>query len=339
MGIKEDSVRTLIHTSSFAPGAIRQKAGKIAHDIIKKIDEDKELLNNKAASKTYLKIRYVERSIASGKNSFVTMDNLNNWTNEWMKTFSTRYDLVIGVPRSGLFVANRIALLLGKPLSTPELFTQNLTWQSQHIKKSEIRKILLVEDSADTCKSLDDAYTKVTSTFDKKMVTKTALIVTEQSKKKVDDYYKVIPQPRQFEWNLMHAKKGRLASDLDGVLCENCPSGVDRDETKYLQWIKNAKPYRIPNFKIDVIVSNRLEKYRAITEEWLLNNEVKYGELLLWDIPSKQDRQGRHGERKAEEILRIKPDFVWESSIVEAKKIWDVTHVPTICFDEMIMYS
>ncbi len=338
MGVKE-STRTLVNSGGSAPRAIRDKAGELACHLKNRIDGNGGPLNNRAVSKAYLGARYVKRSIAPGKITFVNMDDLNYWTYEWMKSFNTRYDLIIGVPRSGLFVANQIALLLGKPLTTPDMFAQNLTWQSRYINKRDARKILLVEDSADTGKSLDDAYAEVAATVDEGMVTKAALIVTEQAKNNVDDYYKIVPQPRLFEWNLMHSKKGKLASDLDGVLCENCPAGVDKDEAKYLHWLKNANPYRIPSFKIDVIISNRLEKYRGVTEDWLSRNEVEYGELLLWDIPSKQDRQGRHGERKGEEVLKIKPDLVWESSIIEARKIWEMTHVPTVCFDDMTMFS
>jgi len=290
-------------------------------------------------SQTSHHIKYLGRIIMNEKIQFVSMDELSTWINEWMKSFNDRYDVIIGVPRSGLYVACRIALALGKPLSTPELFVQDLTWQSESINSIGARKVLLVEDSVETGKTLEDAYNLISAIKKDVIVHKTALIASENARSFVDNYYKIIPQPRLFEWNLMHAKRGKLASDMDGVLCENCPKGVDLNERQYERWIKRAKPYRIPSFNIDTIVSNRLEKYRKDTEEWLQNNNVNYNELILWNLPSKKDRHGMQAERKAKEILRINPDIVWESSYVEAKKIWEVTRIPTICFDNMVIFS
>lgn len=137
----------------------------------------------------------------------------------------------------------------------------------------------------------------------------------------------------------MHSKKGIICSDMDGVICENCPPGVDADEDRYLEWLDNAKPYMIPAFEIDVIVSGRLEKYREQTEHWLKKYKVRYKELCLWDLESKELRLGNYVKHKIDVILKTKPDMVFESEHNQAEEIWKATHVTTICTDDMIIFS
>ena len=58
---------------------------------------------------------------------------------------------------------------------------------------------------------------------------------------------------------------------------------------------------------MSVNVSNRLEKYRSSTEEWLTKHGVIYKELVLWKIPSKDEREGKLAQNKIESLLRINP--------------------------------
>ncbi len=296
--------------------------------------------DNKTISKLYLRARSLERNIMGGKYDFVTVDELVIWTTDWIKSFPTSYDIIVGISRSGLLVADIIALKLGKPLTTPELFGCNHFWKSKLMeKKGEYKNILLVDDSITSGKTMEESLQLLCSYCENINITKAALIATKESKALVDLYYKIIPHPRIFEWNLLHAKKGKLISDLDGVISENCPPGVDSDEELYTKWIKNAKPYLIPAFEIDVILSNRLEKYRSETEEWLAKHGVRYKELILWNIQYKQERDGKYAQRKVEVLLKIKPAMFWESSFAEAKQIWKATKIPTLCIDEMILFS
>ncbi|MCK5306303.1 MAG: hypothetical protein KAJ66_04150 [Candidatus Omnitrophica bacterium] len=296
--------------------------------------------NSKTASKMYYQILNLERNIIGGKYSFVSVNELLIWTTEWIKSFPTTYDVVVGIPRSGLLVANMVALKLGKPLTTPELFEQSLYWESKLInKKGDYKNILLIDDSITNGTAMEESFNFLCSSRENLNITKAVLIATEDSKHLVDIYYKIIPNPRIFEWNLVHSKKGKFATDLDGVICENCPPGVDSNEELYVKWIKNAKPYLLPTFEIDVIVSNRLEKYRFGTEKWLAKYGICYKKLILWNIESKQKRYGKYAQRKIELLLKIKPSIFWESSFGEAKKIWKVTKIPTLCIDEMVLFN
>ncbi len=298
--------------------------------------------DGKTVSRLYLRAKHLERSIIGGKYNFVSVDDLVIWTNEWVKSLPNSYDVIVGIPRSGLLVASLIALKLGKPLSTPELFIQGQYWLSEEIErkgKAEHKNILLVDDSIDTGKDMAKSMQLLSSHCGNLNITKAALMAHEDSKTLVDLYYKIIPHPRLFEWCLVHANKGRLAADLDGVICENCPPGFDSDEELYIEWIRTAKPYIIPVFEIDVIVSNRLEKYRSDTEEWLAQHGVGYKELILWNISSKLERDGKLAQNKIESLLKIKPDIIWESNLSQAKQIWEATEIPVLCVDEMILFG
>ncbi len=338
--MKERIAKYLRDTSLKKRRNLMEQSLVSAFSLYKKLKNTLANSDNKSVSKLFLRARNLKQNIVGGKYSFVTVDDLLIWTTEWIRSFSNSYDIIVGIPRSGLLVANLIGLKLGKPLTTPELFCRGHYWKSKVIdKKGEHKNILLVDDSITSSKAMEENLQLLRSHCGSLNITKAALIATENSKALVDLYYKIIPHPRIFEWNLLHAKKGKLVSDLDGVICENCPSGVDSDEKLYTEWIKTAKPYLIPAFEIDAIVSSRLEKYRSDTEKWLNNHGVRYEELFLWDVQSKQERYGKHAQHKIEVLLKIKPDMFWESSLAETKQIWKATKIPTICIDEMILFS
>jgi len=323
--------RNLIEQSLIGALSIYRKLNKIL------VESD-----NITISKWYLHSKKLTRSIIGGRISFVTLDELFVWTNKWLRSFPTTYDVIVGIPRSGLLVAGIIATKLGKPFTTPELFIQNRFWISKEIanaKKGEYKNILLVDDTMGRGETIERNFQLLRSHRENLNITKAALIATEASKDSVDLYYKIINFPRVTEWNLLDTKQWKLASDLDGVICENCPPGVDSNEELYTAWIKNAKPYLIPTFEIDMIVSSRLEKYRSDTQKWLARHGVRYKELFLWDIQSKQERKGKNAQHKMEVFLRKKPDMIWESSFHESVQIWEGTKISTLCIDKMILFS
>jgi orotate phosphoribosyltransferase len=300
-------------------------------------------------SRLYLKSRHLKRNLEGAKFRFVTVDQASIWTMEWIKTFPARYDLIVGVPRSGMLIASIIALKLGKGLTTPELLRQGEYWHSSfnrgNLPIGDVRSALLVDDSMDTGRAMSRAMDVIRPVSRDFSVTKGALIVRQEARSMVDLHHKVVAPPRVFEWNILHRKiasywgHGRLAVDMDGVLCADCPPGVDDDEELYVNWLRNARPYLIPAFEIDAIVTSRLEKYRAQTERWLAEHNVRYRTLYMWDVPTKSERQGRFARHKIDVLLRMKPDMYWESTWAQSQKIWQETKIPTLCIDEMALLS
>jgi hypoxanthine phosphoribosyltransferase len=293
--------------------------------------------NRKTMSKMYLMTKDLDRKITDKRIKFVTVNDLCLWTCEWIKTFPISFDVIIGIPRSGMIIGGIIASILDKPLASPESLKAVL--RKSGLEERDSINALLVDDTVVTGKHLSAVLAAIRACSSKLNITTGALIAREDSKHLVDLSYKLIPHPRIFEWNLIHYKRGKIATDLDGVICENCPPGVDSDEDSYIEWIKNAKPFLIPSFELDIIVSNRLEKYRAETEKWLRLHGVQYKQLILWSLDSKEYRKGQHAVFKSDILLAQKPDEMWESSLWQAEHIWAATRIPTLCVDEMVLFS
>src|SRR4030095_982818 len=69
---------------------------------------------NDLMSRAYLRWQHAEQELVSWKYKFVTVEELLWWTSQWVQSFPVRYDVIVGIPRSGLLVANTVALKLGR---------------------------------------------------------------------------------------------------------------------------------------------------------------------------------------------------------------------------------
>ena len=132
---------------------------------------------------------------------------------------------------------------------------------------------------------------------------------------KSDDYTKHIDialiqlsSPRVFQWNyLNHTFLQDAAFDIDGVLCKDPLPQENDDGSKYINFIRNAKPLFIPQYKIPYIITSRLEKYRKETEEWLKANNVQYDHLIMLSGHTAEERRklNLHAKFKAEQYKRL----------------------------------
>ena len=94
--------------------------------------------------------------------NFKTINDLNNTISKNIYKIPNDIDLIVGVPRSGLFVANIIALYLNLPLADFDSFFNKKFFSCGETKKKEnwIKKItdktkvLIVEDSSISGNSL-----------------------------------------------------------------------------------------------------------------------------------------------------------------------------------------
>jgi hypoxanthine phosphoribosyltransferase len=264
--------------------------------------------------------------------NFVSNVNMAADVDGWVKSFETRYDLIVGVPRSGLMIASLIATKLGKPLATPE----NIIWRSKSFSPKPINNILVVDDCVSTGKSLNEATEKIKELYPQAIVHKGVLYATDLLKSEIDTYFGIINGIQIFQWNLMHYKFGIVGFDMDGVLCQACPD--DKNEDAYLKFLDTARPYLIPEYEIDYIITSRLEKYRPQTEKWLKENDVKYKKLIMWDLPEKSDRDGA-GTFKSRTIQGIHIRYFIEDNVNQAEEIWNTAKIACLCIDEMRMFG
>ena len=115
------------------------------------------------------------------------------------------------------------------------------------------------------------------------------------------------------------------------MLAEDLP--IEIKESEKAKFMAKAKPNRIPIFEIEAIITGREEKYRAITEKWLKQNNVKYKHLIM-------AKKGEDGiTTKVNAIKRLKPSVFWESDDFQAKMIFLKTGCRVLCLGNLYLYG
>jgi len=263
---------------------------------------------------------------------------LNNIILKRLSIIPRDFDLIVGVPRSGMLPANLLALYLNRPYTDIHSFLNGHIYKagarSQFFDISEFKKILVVDDSIASGSAmieLKESLKHLESKFDIKYC---AVYIIPGKEKMVDYFFEIVPLPRYFQWNILnHTTLEKACFDIDGVLCEDPLPEQNDDGEKYIDFILNAPPLFIPGSKIGTIVTSRLEKYRKETETWLKNNNIKYNDLVMLDLPNMAARQkaNNHGDHKAKAYM-AKPYVLFvESELHQAIEINRISKKPVLC--------
>lgn len=273
------------------------------------------------------------------KPKFISLPENLALTLEWTKTLPVaNFDVVVGVPRAGLLIANLLASKFGKPLSTPELFVEKKVWFPTPLLFKNMRRILIVEDSVDRGIALKLAQSQIQKMFPQVQVETASLFATKNAQDFLTYFYKKQVGAGFFEWNMLTslASAAPLLVDCDGVLAENCRFDAITQSSQYIAWLDSAKPYMIPTYSFEGIMTGRLEKHRGQTEAWLQKHNVRYKKLLMLDLPDEAERNlEKVVAHKVRCIKSLSPFWVWESSIVEAKLIRKQVNALVLCVDTM----
>ncbi|MBO7747805.1 hypothetical protein I8J29_26800 [Paenibacillus sp. MWE-103] len=262
---------------------------------------------------------------------------------------SGNYDLIVGIPRSGMVPAYMIALYLNQKCCDLGALIHNYplkTGSTRHSKSSinfpsEANRILLVDDSIFSGVSLAKEMERIPEEM-KKKITTLAVYSSDQVRDDIDIFLECVPLPRLFEWNIFHHQVvERAGFDIDGVLCVDPTKEQNDDGSKYIEFLSNTPPLFIPTGKIHSIVTSRLEKYREQTEAWLNNHGIQYEHLIMLDLPNKEERQrlGAHGTHKAEAYRKSQLDLFVESERHQAIKIHELTKKPVYCTETNEMFA
>ena len=257
-------------------------------------------------------------------------------------------DLVVGMPRSGLLAANILALHLNCLLADLEGFLEGRLLETGFRLRGktktfdECKRVLILEDSIHTGNSIREIKDRVNEKNLDKEIFYGAVFVLPKSKSIVDIYYDICPLPRLFEWNLMHHELlEKSCVDLDGVLCRDPKDHENDDGENYLKFIQNVEPFLFPTVKLGHIVTNRLEKYRQPTESWLTRHGIKYGKLIMLDLPDKKARieANSYASHKAKAYLETESVLFVESSARQAAEICKMTGRSVYCTDSKEMIN
>ena len=261
---------------------------------------------------------------------------------------SMEFDLIVGIPRSGIIPAHMIALdlnisicSLDDLIADKELksYSTRKTREAKIKRPSEAKKILIVEDSYNTGRRIPEHRRALGSALLSKVTFMAVYSAVENPD--IDIYLELVPQPRVFEWNIFHheATLSQSCFDMDGVLCEDPVESDNDDGPRYIAFMKSAKPKYIPIYKIKTIVTSRLEKYRPYTEKWLKDHGVEYENLLMLDGYTAEERrkQSLHAPFKANHFTEEHYSIFFESNYDQAVKIAELTGKQVYCVDENVM--
>lgn len=272
--------------------------------------------------------------------NYKTYQNLITDIKNNIDKIPTDVDLIIGIPRSGMIPAYMLGLMLSKQVcSLYEFLSEDFkTNTTRRIKFSqEIKNVLIIDDSIlSGSASIETKKLIKDSGLDKKYNIKYMAIYYKNAdyKKYIDIALVQVNSPRIFEWNyLNHTFLQDAAFDIDGVLCKDPLPQENDDGVKYKNFILNAKPLFIPQYKIPYIITSRLEKYRSETEEWLSKNNVKYDKLIMLTGYTAEERRklNLHAKFKAEQYKKLTDIQLFiESDRKQAEEIAKLTG--KLCF-------
>jgi uncharacterized HAD superfamily protein/hypoxanthine phosphoribosyltransferase len=273
-----------------------------------------------------------------------SINDLNSIILKKLNILPKDFDLIVGVPRSGMLPANLLALYLNKPYTDLHSFLNGHIYKAgargQFFDIKSFKKILIVDDSVGSGGAINEVKEKLKNMLNDFNFSYCTIYMAPGKEKMVDHYFEIVPFPRYFQWNVMnHTSLTKACFDIDGVLCVDPTDEENDDGEKYRHFILNATPLYIPGCKIGALVTSRLEKYRKETEEWLAKNNIKYNELIMLDLPNMEARRrlNNHAEHKAKAYQLKSYTLFIESSLSQAIEINKRTGKPVLCTENFQM--
>ena len=209
---------------------------------------------------------------------------------------------IAGIPRSGLLAASLVALELNCPMISLEsllegkLPTVPVPRRGRGVRVQQDGMILVIDDN---CSS-----GRVIASLRPKLHPDVKIGVIHGN-----DHADYLGRPlereihRSYEWTILHDDNAEYTlTDLDGVLCEDWTGGSETaNEAAYQSFLNNGVPRRIPAYPLLGIVTNRLERDRGPTEDWLKRHGIRYQSLTMSPHPTYESRDaaGDAATRKA----------------------------------------
>jgi len=254
---------------------------------------------------------------------------------------------ILGVPRSGMLPASMLAMWLNIPLyyldeeNNLKILTGATEFGGVRMRdhKSIDGKLLVVDDTIYAGRAMNLIKERLPDD-----ILFATIYLRPEAESRPDFFARELPSPHLLEWNLFNCTYIEQAIlDFDGIFSPNVPIPVCEDEPKYIEFIKNVKPFphRIPKTHCMGIATGRLEKYRDITEKWLEDNGISYGFLKMFPTEREEERNRNHAEEvstfKAKIFSESDAKFFIESEVPEAVKIRQKSGKLVICPDERLL--
>lgn len=261
--------------------------------------------------------------------------------------YSHHFDLVVGIPRSGMIPAYMISLGLNVNCTTVQAFIKNEELSHGSTRKAankirfpqEASRVLLVDDSIQSGSSLKGILNEIPPELKTKI---TSLVVygVESVRTDVDIILKRVPLPRMFEWNIFHHSKfSEFCIDMDILVSLN-------PEYKYgpNDRFKLEKTFILPNNNFHSLVTGIPEEYRKKTEQWLMSQNIKFDNLIMYKA---NNAEGEIGTNNHKNSYYHKAVYYKQSNLLLyitndpllAKAICEIATKPVFCAKNNTMYN
>lgn len=273
--------------------------------------------------------------------NYVTNAELCNIVRQNLYKIPHEIDGVICLPRGGLFIGTIIAEYFHKPMYTLDTFINGHSSLGfgkveNGIRSTSYRRYIVVDDSVNTGETFNKARLQLKDyPYDFVYV---ACISANNEHQFVDVVMSCVPEFRLFELNFFRSTwVYSCIFDIDGVLCVDPEYGIDLDEEKYLDHIRNAKPLIPLQYPVKALCTTRITKYLKPTEEWLASHGIQYEMLYMLSFNSIEEKINNMNQEPWKDmkskVSNMYPDallFV-ESNYDEALAIYQNTHRPVLC--------
>lgn len=262
-------------------------------------------------------------------------------------------DFVIGVPRSGMLCGTMVSELINVPLVDINSFCNGVNPSGGLRCKSpgqKSNKVLVMDDTVYNGTSMRKSKKLLEPFKDKYEFIYCCTYLEGTAVDEVDIYLEDVRQYTNqysivlYEWNIFHHNSNfmsRCMYDMDGVLCVDPPD--ERNEKEYIEYIKNAKPLIVPTVPIGAVCTYRLVKNQEITKQWLSEYNIRYGNLIMFNAQTYEDRQnsGVLPEEMKGHIYKDDTDMILfvESSDYQARRIYEISKKPVLCIEKNILYG
>lgn len=279
-----------------------------------------------------------------------SISELNDRVAAWSATLNADPELVVGVSPGGLLAANLFAMHRALPVTDlAGLLKGRIPGAGQRCAGQPVdrilqrpARILVIEDIASSSTSLAEARQSIDTANLPHGVSFGAVFATPQAirDRVVTCFAEMLRGPTVFEWNIMHSPAlESCCVDIDGVLCVDPRPEENDDGPRYAEFLRNARPLALPRHEVGWLVTSRLERYRAETEDWLARHGVRHRHLLMMDYPDQAARQKAraYDSFKAAAYLDTGADLFIESAPHTAAGVARIASRPVFCFDRREM--
>ena len=287
--------------------------------------------------------------------SYKSVEDLSNTIRKNLWKIPDEIDLIVGVPRSGMFCGILLSQMLNKPVISLDDFIKGRKpsggGRMDYIKTTGFKNILVLDDNVCSGKAIEQVKETINNFKNKDKYNFTYCCIYAEgvnSKDKVDIYLEDVRVTGVdlylYEWNIMHFDAGyteHFMYDIDGIVCKDPPDDYG-DINAYEEYIKNPVTMVVPSRKIGGFVTYRLNKYREITETWLKSLGVEYNYLYMFNASSYEERAKAATPAQYKAMVYGNTDWAIlyiESDDKQAQEIARLTHKPVFCYDTGKMYK